>query len=118
MIAIQYVVLEEPSVKLSRLLIFDCAGIGISVPRPNLALLWANRSGIGCSNLCACSQSQCSTAPARPALKAKSYVADTPSYRMFLSAVQLLETHGIALDRRLARLSRHHFKNMNRNTER
>ena len=35
MVVIQYVVLEEPSVKLSRLLIFDCAGIErISIPRP------------------------------------------------------------------------------------
>ena len=40
MVVIQYVVLEEPSVKLRRLLIFDFAGIErISVPRPNLALL-------------------------------------------------------------------------------
>ena len=41
MVVIQYVVLEEPSVKLSRLLIFDCAGIErISVLRSNLGLLW------------------------------------------------------------------------------
>ena len=63
MVVIQYVVLEEPSVKLSRLLIFDCAGIErISVPRPNLVLLWYLTQGepicIGCSNLRACSQSQ------------------------------------------------------------
>ena len=46
MVVIQYVVssggtVSVPSVKLSRWLIFDCAGIErISVPRPNLALLW------------------------------------------------------------------------------
>ena len=36
---------------------------------------------------------------------------------MFLSAVQLLETHGIAFDRRLARLCRHRSKNRNCKTE-
>ena len=106
---------DRHSVKLSRLLAFDCAGIErLSAPQRNSCVSLGEPICIVAdifSNLRACAHS---------ALSGSSW-ADIPSYRNVLyprEAVQLLETMAIALDRRVVRLCRHLSKNMNCEAER
>ena len=98
---------DRHSVKLSRLLAFDCAGIErLSVPQRNSCVSLGEPICIVFSNL----------VRVLTALSQARRGADTPSYRNVLytrGAVQLLETMAIALDRRLVRLCRHLSKNMN-----
>ena len=100
--------MDRHSVKLSRLLAFDCAGIagdGSLLRNLTLVSYWASTI---CIVLLTCALSG-------------SLWADTPSYRNVLyprGAVQLLETMAIALDRRLVRLCGHLSKNMNCEAER
>ena len=106
---------DRHSVKLSRLLVFDCAGIEqLSVPQRN------SRVSLGEPICIVCWHFLQPRASAHSALSGSSW-ADTPSYRNVLyprGAVQLLETMAIALDRRLVRLCRHLSKNMNCEAER
>ena len=112
--AIEWLCMEDRhSVKLSRLLAFDCAGIErLSVPQRNSCVSLGEPICIVFSNLVRVltALSQARRGPTHP-VTVMFYTPAGP-------AVQLLETMAIALDRRLVRLCRHLSKNMNCEAER